>query len=1009
MIDKEQAIKENKKTFKMIMIFIIVFSVATIIFSVVTWYLKLLNTKENDKDPKNAPAAARNYLNNTYIDENGKITLGKSIAEWWKELVDTGNKITDYLDSPEELAKIMNAVMALEYPDTRENPDEPIDWNKIDINSKEIQGIVKFKRALQDGKTISMTYVSPTKFQELISDYNKAGDDDDARQKALEKVLKHFTIEKSYENSSNGGSPIVQELLKYSCSWVGKLKYKSKLNGMTDNEERFLPLKEGRGSDCSHFVHWCFEHVGLMDKEGFVKSKDWGSGGDAGGCPGTVKIGTDLSQASPGDVLWWHGNSGVDYDNHVAIYLGNGKMVECAAQADNVIISNVSQDSGIDQILHFSQLPTDPTGYFDPDTMTLHSSNSSSSGDNAKVGSLNGMVFIGDSIMYCLAEKDDTLKQEGAKCIYRGGSTARYFLGEETASGLTNNCIENNGYFNWDANFKDITNPTGFYLVLGQNFSGKDDRIEQIDELIKKIRSKYPTPPIYISSVLHNLVDSGSEENATKMNGELKAYCASQNNVYYSDILRGYNDNLEAMTESDNDHPNPQGSKLLVKNIKENIVGTSSSTSMTTASTSTSPSNSVTGEMIVQEAEKYVGKLPYVDRGESLETGADCSGFVWAILKKYGLIDFGRTSDAGFRDKGTEVKSLEQAQAGDVICYYGHIGFYDGKGGVIHESNEKEGCKHSTKAAYRDIATIRRFTNVSSSDEEILKITAIDFRAIPNSGWGDGIMLSSNGYNLLMDTFREACRESLDKYLKENNINKFDIYISHDHHDHVDNLYHLIDNYNVSKVYIPNLDGFGLFSVNKLKEKGVEVIPLEKGDTFEIGGPNCVAEVIYGPDKIPEDAAKNMTSEQITNNMSLVTMIKTKTRIGEVKYLTGGDIEEYAANKILEQGIDIKADIMKADHHGLGDTPEYIKKVNPSFYLIDYLDKYDSSVQPQVDAAEECGNVFSTYSNGEVSFSIKSSGNIVPTAQRNVEQVEFNVQDSSGKTYTVTYTLNKES
>ena len=216
---------------------------------------------------------------------------------------------------------------------------------------------------------------------------------------------------------------------------------------------------------------------------------------------------------------------------------------------------------------------------------------------------------------------------------------------------------------------------------------------------------------------------------------------------------------------------------------------------------------------------------------------------------------------------------------------------------------------------------------------------------------------------------------------------------SHDHHDHVDNLYHLIDNYDVSKVYIPNLDGFGLFSVNKLKEKGVEVIPLEKGDTFEIGGQNCVAEVIYGPDK---------TSGVSTNDMSLVTMIKTKTRIGEIKYLTGGDIEEYAANKILEQGIDIKADIMKADHHGGGDTPEYIKKVNPSFYIIDYLDKYDSWVQPQVDAADECGNVFSTYSNGEVSFSIKASGNIVPTAQRNVEQVEFNVQDSSGKTYTVT-------
>ena len=63
----------------------------------------------------------------------------------------------------------MNAAMALDYPDTRENPDSPVDWDKIDINSKEIQGIVKFKRALADGKNISMTYVNPTEFQELIN------------------------------------------------------------------------------------------------------------------------------------------------------------------------------------------------------------------------------------------------------------------------------------------------------------------------------------------------------------------------------------------------------------------------------------------------------------------------------------------------------------------------------------------------------------------------------------------------------------------------------------------------------------------------------------------------------------------------------------------------------------------------------------------------------------------------------------------------------------------------
>ena len=861
MVDKEQAEKEKNKTLKMIMICIIVFSVAVIIFSVALWYMKKLDTKEDSNDPKNAQAAARNFMNDTYIDENGNIVLRKSIAEWWEELKKNGNKITKYLDSAGELAKIMNAAMALDYPDTREHPDDPIVWEDLDINSTQIQGGVKFKRALQNGKTISMTYVKPSEFQRLMNKYRETGDESDKQE-----ALRHFTMEKTYsanDSANSGGSPIVSEALKYACSFVGKVTYELGAGGKL----------EGGKSDCSHFVHRVFGHVGLMEDtlEYFDKyghSLTWGLGGDNGGCPGTVKIGTDLSKASPGDVIWWHSGSGSN--NHVAIYLGNNKLVECA-RGKGVVISNISNGEGYDEILHFSQLPTDPTGYFDPDTKILHSSISNDNANIKKVSSLQGMVFMGDSILTSLQGHGKLEQNEGAITLYQSGCRPEFFLGEQNCSGMTGNCSEG-GYFNWNKQFSKISNPTGFYLLLGQNSChDTNNRIKDMDRLIQKIKRSYPSAPIYMSSVLYHLDSDGSDKRAaTSMNEELKEYCASQSNVYYSDILRGFNDNLGEMSD-DGDHPNQKGTQVLINNIKENIISQN----------------------------------------------------------------------------------------------------------------------------YMDI----------SNDEDILKITAIDYRAIPNGGWGDGIMLSSNGYNLLMDTFKSDCRESLDKYLKENNITKFDIYISHDHRDHAGNLYHLIDNYDVSKVYIPNLNSFGQFNVGTLKEKGVEVIKLEKGDTFEIGGPNCVAEVIFGPDT----TAWNDSRGDPINNMSLVTMVRTKTRIGDVRYLTGGDIEEGAAKKILEQGIDIKADIMKADHHGGGDTPEYIKEVNPSFYLIDYLDKYGSWVQPQVDAADECGNVFSTYNNGEVSFSIKGSGNIVPTAKRNVEQVEFSVQDDSGNTYIVTYTLNKDS
>ena len=769
MIDKEQAKKEFNTWSHMIIIAIIVFSVSAILFSVIAWYLKLLDTKENPEDPKNAPAAVRNYMNDTTIDENGKITAGKSIQELWDEMVQTGNRATAYLNSAEELGRLIYAARALEYPDTRrENVDDPIKWNELDINSKEIQGIVKFKRALADGKNISMTYVSPTEFQELVSKYEISGDEKD-RQEAL----KHFTIEKVSANSNNS--------------------------------------IEG------------------------------------------------------------------------------------------------------------------------------------------KVDSLRDVVFMGDSILSTFNEfKGNELKnQEGAILMYKSGCNAKYFTGKGTVNNRDYNTIETaDGHFDWDANFQKVTNPKGFYLMLGQNALFNGDRIDEIDELVKKIRSHYPNPPIYISSVLHYIDSDGSAKRAaTEMNEELKQYCNRNNNVYFSDILRGYNDNLEQLTKSDNDHPNAKGVQVLLDNVKANIIGSSSSleeilkyacswvgkipykssvtnndpngerwmdlaegrgsdcshfihkvfahfgifentddffsnnvrsqhwgqgkipggeeigtdlkkaspgdviwqdfgggwhvqiylgdhkvvectadnnyegvritkisdnhkidqivhlkqfptdptayfdpetgilhgsnsasastttsastsyggtssTAGTSSSTGTSSNSStVTGQMIVQEAEKYVGKLPYVWGGSSLETGADCSGFAWAILKKLGLINWGRTNDAGFQDKGTEVSDISQAQPGDILRFNGHIAIYKGDGYMVEALNSRVGITNTRKVTddSRPVIAIRRFTNdagassiVASTPEEIAKIPRAynnDVFNVDENKWVDPMLKMDPPYN----------------------------------------------------------------------------------------------------------------------------------------------------------------------------------------------------------------------------------------------------------------------
>lgn len=92
-----------------------------------------------------------------------------------------------------------------------------------------------------------------------------------------------------------------------------------------------------------------------------------------------------------------------------------------------------------------------------------------------------------------------------------------------------------------------------------------------------------------------------------------------------------------------------------------------------------------TANSIVEEADKYVGWLPYVWGGTDLTSGVDCSGFVCAVYQKFGINLWDIRTDLIYA--GREV-SLEEAKAGDIIVYRGHVAIYDGNGGKIHAPTE---------------------------------------------------------------------------------------------------------------------------------------------------------------------------------------------------------------------------------------------------------------------------------------------------------------------------------
>lgn len=124
-----------------------------------------------------------------------------------------------------------------------------------------------------------------------------------------------------------------------------------------------------------------------------------------------------------------------------------------------------------------------------------------------------------------------------------------------------------------------------------------------------------------------------------------------------------------------------------------------------------------TGNTIITNAKKYVGR-PYVWGGESMsEGGYDCSGFVYCVLRDSGY-NVARSTAQGYSALGTEV-SYSNARIGDLI-FFGtsrshitHIAIYAGNGKMYESIGSSKNNKNNPG---RGVS----LTNVSRRSDRVL-------------------------------------------------------------------------------------------------------------------------------------------------------------------------------------------------------------------------------------------------------------------------------------------------
>lgn len=116
-----------------------------------------------------------------------------------------------------------------------------------------------------------------------------------------------------------------------------------------------------------------------------------------------------------------------------------------------------------------------------------------------------------------------------------------------------------------------------------------------------------------------------------------------------------------------------------LRKLSQNASGSSGSSGNNSGSNYVPPVGTGGGAAIVKEAYRYLGVM-YAWGGESL-SGVDCSGLVKMAHKAIGVNLPHYSNSIG---SGGKLVSETNAQPGDVVCYYGHVGIYLGNGMMIH-------------------------------------------------------------------------------------------------------------------------------------------------------------------------------------------------------------------------------------------------------------------------------------------------------------------------------------
>lgn len=231
------------------------------------------------------------------------------------------------------------------------------------------------------------------------------------------------------------------------------------------------------------------------------------------------------------------------------------------------------------------------------------------------------------------------------------------------------------------------------------------------------------------------------------------------------------------------------------------------------------------------------------------------------------------------------------------------------------------GCEAVDRAGLQQEKNSQQMSNEQTQDSGNAGELQVHFIDV---GQGDSTLITCDGHAMLIDAGNNDKGTLVQNYIKKQGVKTLDYVIgTHPDADHIGGLDVIIYKYECKQIFLPPVDNDTKTYaevLSAIEERNYTYSCPEVGSTFYLGEAEFTL------------VAPNRDYGEDTNNWSIVLLLQN----GSNRFLFTGDAEEDAEADMLENGIDLSADVLKVSHHGssTATTQKFLDSVNPSYAVI---------------------------------------------------------------------------